>query len=81
MGAAMGLAGAINREACDAFVEQRVLPTLLPGQIVILDHLAVPKRPRARTLIEGAGCELRVLPSSSPDFNPIALAVAKRKQH
>jgi hypothetical protein len=80
MGPAMLLDGAINREAFDAYVEQSLLPTLVPGQIVILDTLAVHKSPRARRLIEGAGCQLRFLPSYSPDFNPIELAFAKLKQ-
>jgi len=80
MGPAMVLDGAINREAFDAFVEQSLLPTLVPGQIVILDNLAVHKSPQARKLIEGAGCQVRFLPSYSPDFNPIELAFAKVKQ-
>jgi len=80
MGAAMVLDGAVNREAFDAYVEQLLLPTLLPGQIVILDNLAVHKSPRARALIEGAGCTVRFLPSYSPDFNPIESAFAKLKQ-
>jgi transposase len=80
MGPAMVLNGAINREAFDAFVEQSLLPTLVPGQIVILDNLAVHKSPRARTLIEGAGCAVLFLPAYSPDFNPIELAFAKLKQ-
>jgi transposase len=81
MGAAMVLDGAINRDAFEAFVEQSLLPTLAPGQIVILDNLAVHKSPRARSLIEAAGCELRFLPSYSPDFNPIEQAFSKFKQH
>jgi transposase len=80
MGAAMVLDGAINREAFEAYGEQSLLPTLLPGQIVVLDNLAVHKSPRARTLIEEAGCAVRFLPSYSPDFNPIELAFAKIKQ-
>ena len=80
MGPAMVLNGAINREAFDAFVEQSLLPTLVPGQIVILDNLAVHKSTRARRLIEGARCQVRFLPSYSPDFNPIELAFAKLKQ-
>jgi hypothetical protein len=44
---------------------------------VVCDRLPVHKRARARALIEGAGCELRLLPSYSPDFNPIELAFAK----
>jgi transposase len=81
MGPAMVLDGAINREAFEAYVEQSLLPTLLPGQIVILDNLAVHKSPRARALMEGTGCQVRFLPSYSPDFNPIELAFAKLKQH
>lgn len=80
MGAALVLDGAINREAFDAYVEQLLLPTLVPGQIVILDNLNVHKSPRARQLIEGAGCSLRFLPPYSPDFNPIEPAFAKIKQ-
>lgn len=80
MGAAMVLDGAINREAFDAYVAQTLVPTLQPGQIVILDNLNVHKSPRARTLIEGAGCQVHFLPSYSPDFNPIELAFAKIKQ-
>ena len=80
MGAAMVLDGAVNRAAFDAYVEQLLLPTLAPGQVVVLDNLAVHKRPRARALIEGAGCALRFLPPYSPDFNPIEPAFAKIKQ-
>jgi transposase len=80
MGPAMLLDGAINRDAFEAYVEQRLLPTLVPGQIVLLDNLAVHKSPRARSLIEGAGCQVRFLPSYSPDFNPIEPAFAKLKQ-
>ncbi len=80
MGAAMVLDGALARESFDAYVEQVLLPTLVPGQIVVCDRLPVHKSARARTLIEGAGCELCLLPSYSPDFNPIELAFAKLKQ-
>lgn len=80
MGAAMVLDGALERESFDAYVEQLLLPTLVPGQIVVLDNLAVHKSARARALIEGAGCQVRFLPSYSPDFNPIELAFAKIKQ-
>jgi transposase len=81
MGPAMVLNGAINREAFEAYVEQSLLPTLIPGQIVICDNLAVHKSPRARAVIEAAGCQVRFLPSYSPDFNPIEHAFAKLKQH
>lgn len=80
MGAAMVLEGALARESFEAYIEQLLLPTLAPGQIVVLDNLPVHKSARARQLIEAAGCELRFLPSYSPDFNPIEQAFSKLKQ-
>jgi transposase len=80
LGAAMVLNGAMNREAFDAYVEQLLGPTLVPGQIVVLDNLPVHKSARARRLIEAAGCTVLFLPAYSPDFNPIELAFAKLKQ-
>lgn len=80
MGAAMVLDGALARERFDADGEQLLVPTLVPGQIVVLDNLPVHKSAHARALIEGAGCAVLVLPSSSPDFNPIELAFAKITQ-
>jgi transposase len=62
------------------FVEQVLVPSLHPGQIVVLDNLSVHKNARARQLIEAAGCRLLFLPAYSPDFNPIEQAFAKGKQ-
>jgi transposase len=81
MGAAMALKGALARESFEAYVEQLLVPTLVPGQIVVLDNLPVHKSARARRLIEGAGCSVLFLPAYSPDFNPIELAFAKLKHH
>ncbi|MDQ4098828.1 MAG: IS630 family transposase, partial [Actinomycetota bacterium] len=81
MGPAMLLDGAVDRAAFEAFVAQQVVPSLAPGQTVILDNLSVHQSARARNLIAAAGCELRFLPTYSPDFNPIEQAFAKLKQH
>ncbi len=56
------------------------MPTLRPGQAVVLDNLGAHKDERARRLIEAAKCRLLLLPPYSPDFNPIELAFAKLKQ-
>lgn len=80
MGPAVVLDGATDRAAFDAFVGQLLVPTLRPGQIVVLDNLSVHKSAVARAHIEGAGCHLLFLPPYSPDFNPIELAFAKIKQ-
>jgi hypothetical protein len=44
----MVLDGAINQEAFAASIAQSVLPSLVPGQIVILANLAVHSSPWAR---------------------------------
>ncbi len=55
------------------------MPTLTPGDIVIMDNLSVHKSAAVRAAIEGTGAELRFLPPYSPDFNPIEMAFAKLK--
>ena len=62
-----------------AYVEQVLVPTLRPGDVVVLDNLAVHKQPEVRVAIEQAGAHMRFLPPYSPDFNPIELAFAKLK--
>ena len=62
-----------------AYVEQVLVPTLRPGDVVVLDNLAAHKQPEVRVVIEQAGALLRFLPPYSPDFNPIELAFAKLK--
>jgi transposase len=62
-----------------AYVDQILVPTLRPGDVAVLDNLAVHKQPEARAAIERAGARLRFLPPYSPDFNPIVLAFAKLK--
>ncbi len=57
------------------------MPTLRPGQIVILDNLSMHKHPGARKAIEEAGCQWRFLPAYSPDFNPIELVFGRLKAH
>jgi transposase len=55
------------------------VPTLRPGDVVVLDNLAVHKHPEIRATIEAAGAHLRFLPPYSPDLNPIELVFAKLK--
>jgi transposase len=76
---AMTLDGAVDTAAFALFCERILCPALRPGQIVLLDNLAVHKSQRVRELIEGAGCQLLFLPAYSPDFAPIELAFAKIK--
>jgi transposase len=71
--------GPIDTPSFRAYVEQVLVPTLRPGDVVVLDNLAVHKHPEVRAAIEAAGATLRFLPPYSPDFNPIELAFAKLK--
>ena len=71
--------GPIDSPRFLAYIEQVLVPTLRPGDVIVLDNLAVHKQPEVRTAIEGAGAALRFLPPYSPDFNPIELAFAKLK--
>ena len=62
--------GPINSERFLAYVEQFLVPTLRPGDIVILDNLTSHKGKPVRLAIREAGAKLFFLPKYSPDLNP-----------
>lgn len=80
LGESLLVRGAVDRLVFEAFVQRVLVPSLRPGQIVVLDNLSVHKSATARALIEAAGCQLIFLPTYSPDLNPIEPAFAKTKQ-
>ena len=71
--------GAINGDLFLAYVEQVLVPTLKPGDVVIMDNLRVHKMAGVREAIEAAGAKLLFIPPYSPDLNPIELAFSKLK--
>ena len=71
--------GAINGEIFLAYVQQQLVPTLNPNDIVIMDNLSSHKVKGVREAIELAGADLAYLPPYSPDFNPIEQVFAKLK--
>ena len=71
--------GPINGVSFLAYVEQILLPTLAPGDIVIMDNLGSHKRQAIRRLIRAVGAKLFFLPPYSPDLNPIEQVFAKLK--
>jgi transposase len=79
MGAAMLLNGATDGIAFETYVAQFLVPTLVPGKIVVLDNLRAHKRSRIRELIEACGCTILYLPAYSPDLSPIEEAFSKLK--
>ena len=56
-----------------------LLPTLRPGDIVVMDNLGSHKGKAVRQLIRSAGAKLFFLPKYSPDLNPIEQVFAKLK--
>lgn len=73
------LNGPINGEAFKAYVENELLKTLKPGDIVVVDNLGSHKGKAVRQLVRDAGAHLFFLPPYSPDLNPIEQLFAKTK--
>jgi transposase len=80
MGECLAVEGSTTTAVFEAYLEQFLVPSLRPGQVVVMDNLTAHKGSRVRELIESrGGCELLYLPPYSPDFNPIEEAFAKLK--
>lgn len=73
--------GAIDGSVFQPWLREWLLPSLVAGTTIVCDHLSVHRSPDVRKLVAAAGCQLRFLPASSPDFNPIELAFSKLKTH
>jgi transposase len=71
--------GPINGVTFRAYVEQILVPTLRPGDIVVMDNLGSHKSWAVRAAIRAAGAKLFFLPPYSPDLNPIEQVFAKLK--
>jgi transposase len=73
--------GPINGVWFQTYVDQVLVPTLRPGDIVVMDNLGSHKGAGVRQAIEAVGATLLYLPPYSPDFNPIEKAFSKLKAH
>jgi transposase len=71
--------GPMTGDVFVAYVEQQLVPTLKPGDVVVMDNLSSHKRAAVRAAIESVGATLRMLPPYSPDLNPIEKAFSKLK--
>jgi transposase len=71
--------GPINGERFRLYVEQVLVPTLRPGDVVVMDNLGSHKSKAVRNAIRQAGAHLLFLPKYSPDLNPIEQLFAKLK--
>jgi transposase len=70
---------AMNGACFLAYLEQCLVPTLKPDDVVVIDNLKAHRVTGVREAIEAAGATLRYLPKYSPDLDPIELAFAKLK--
>src|SRR5713101_51095 len=71
--------GPINGERFRLYVEKVLVPSLRPGDLVIMDNLGSHKGQAVRHAIRAAGAKLFFLPKYSPDLNPIEQVFAKLK--
>ncbi|MCP2001167.1 transposase [Nitrobacter winogradskyi] len=67
----------MDGDAFLAYVEQWLVPSLRPGDTVIMDNLPAHKVHGVREAIQTAGVSLLCLPPYSPDFNSIEMAFSK----
>ena len=72
--------GALHGPLIRAWITPHLPPVLKPDDIVVTDNLSSHKVAGVREAMEAAGAELRYLPPSSPDLNPIERAFAKLKK-
>ena len=77
--ACMALDGTTDTESFRAYVSQVLLPTLRPGDLVIMDNLSPHKSDPTLALIINAGAQVLFLPAYSPDLNPIEKMWSKIK--
>ena len=77
--ACMHLLGAADTAAFLIYIGEVLCPTLMAGDIVIMDNLSVHKSPEVAKLVNAAGATMRFLPAYSPDLNPIEKMWSKIK--
>jgi transposase len=80
MGPSLSIEGSSDTDSFGIYVREILAPSLKCGQIVLMDNLSVHTSGWVRELLEQRGCQLWLLPSYSPDMNPIEEAFSKVKQ-
>jgi putative transposase len=73
------LEGPINGESFRLYIDQVLIPTLRPGDIVIMDNLGSHRSIAVRRALRAVGAKLFFLPKYSPDLNPIEMLFSKLK--
>ena len=71
--------GTCNSELFNIWLKDVLIPSLEPGQVLILDNASFHRSVKSKELVESAGCRLLFLPPYSPDLNPIEKCWANLK--
>ena len=79
LGAVQLLNGPLTRRGFALYVAHCLAPTLRPGEVLVLDNLAVHKIGGLREWLAKRGVGVIFLPPYSPDFSPIEQAWSKLK--
>ena len=77
--ACLAIEGATDAEVFGAYVREVLHPILRPGDLVVMDNLAVHKSEPTLALIRQTGADVLFLPAYSPDLNPIEQMWSKVK--
>ena len=77
--ACMALEGATDTESFRTYVRAVLVPTLRPGDTIVMDNLSPHKSDPTLALITQAGAQVLFLPAYSPDLNPIEMMWSKVK--
>lgn len=73
--------GALNGELFREYLKHVLVPTLQPGDILLMDNLSTHKVAGVAELVEARGARLEYLPPYSPDYNPIERCWSKVKTY
>ena len=73
------LEGALNGERFKNYLKEKLIHTLKPGDILIMDNLRSHKVQGVKELVESVGATIIYLPPYSPDLNPIEQMWSKIK--
>jgi transposase len=80
VGPKVSIEGAVDTQVFDMYAEHFLAPSLLPGDIALLENVKFHNSERPINLIEAAGASVRHIPRYSPDFNPIEECISKIKE-
>ena len=73
--------GSLNGEIFREYITKFLVPTLKPGDIVVMDNLSSHKVKGVAEAINAVGTEVLYLPLYSPDLNPIEMMWSKIKAY